>query len=201
MFSLHGTCKPDPCSLAHWGLEKKLHFTLFPECAAVTPVLRGGFCGQGLSSWWQARVVLPVTKFRWQRERTMSLLSLSVCQLVKPNESATCHSWCHLCQLSAQILIDLFWISQQPQGRGHRWNVHPIVGGRCLVFSKQEASVWKMAGPFKQELYPFSWWWCCSILYGLVNSTIIPWQVESKDRLRHFDLVLIECIYEQLLHL
>lgn len=140
MFSLHGTCKPDPCSLAHWGLEKKLHFTLFPECAAVTPVFRGGFCGQGLSSWWQAHVVLPATKFRWQRERTMSLLSLSVCQLVKPNESATCHSWCHLCQLSAQILIDLFWISQQPQGRGHRWNVHTIVGGRCLFSFQQSGS-------------------------------------------------------------
>ena len=34
-------------------------------------------------------VVLPVAKFCWQRERSMPLLSLSVFQLVKPNEFAT----------------------------------------------------------------------------------------------------------------
>lgn len=83
----------------------------------MAPVLRGGFCGQGLSSWWQPHVVLPVAKFHWQREHSMPLLSHSVCQLVKPNESATCHFWYHLCQLSSQILMDLFKFPSNPRQR------------------------------------------------------------------------------------
>lgn len=101
--------------------------------------------------------------------------------------------------------MDLFKFPSNPRAEDICSDVRPSVGRRCLVLGIQEASVWEMACLFKQELYLFSRWWCCPILYGLVDVTETSEGHHSlpggEQRLAKALLpVLIECIHKQLLH-